>query len=243
MGNEDRDWYREERRASRGSQRGVLAGLAIGIVLVLAASPPVSTRLGYTPPLGVSKLYPEDRGAQLQVELLPGTRGIGAPSDASPYPLDDPWREWLAKDETCPRGEDTSAPPAVQVQVLLCLVNFARNRESLRPLALPRALSASAGAKALDIVRCREFEHEACGLSPQQRALDVGYLGPFGENLYMGEGPWRTPRLAVHGWLNSDGHRENLFRSEWSTIGIALLGDADIRDIREGVVWVNHLSA
>ena len=240
MGIEDRDWYREGRQASGGSQRGVLAGIAIGLALVLVASPPVSTRLGYTPPLGISKLYPGDRDAELQVGLLSGTLGLGVRSEASPYPLDDPWREWLADDQTCPRGEDALAPPAVQIQVLLCFVNFARDRE-LRPrLTLSATLSASARAKAVDIVRCREFEHEACGLSPHQRALDVGYLGPFGENLYMGEGPWRTPRLAVHGWLHSEGHRENLFRSEWSTIGIALLGDADIGDIREGVVWVNH---
>lgn len=49
-----------------------------------------------------------------------------------------------------------------------------------------------------------------------------------------------APRVALDRWLNSPGHRENLFRPEWRTIGIALLPGADVERVRQGVIWVNE---
>jgi hypothetical protein len=209
---EDRGWYRNERGSS---ERGFVAGVVIGVVLLATVA--------------------VVRGG----DVLPGRDR----SQPMLYPNDDRWTAWLADENTCPRGEDAEAPRPVQVQVLLCLVNFARERESLRPLALSSVLSRSAASKAGDIVRCREFRHEACDKSPRQAALAVGYLGAFGENLYMAEGRQAAPRVALAGWLNSDGHRENLFRAQWRTIGISFLGGADIDETRNGVVWVNHFGA
>ena len=52
--------------------------------------------------------------------------------------------------------------------------------------------------------------------------------------------PLMAPRPAVDAWLNSPGHRENLFQPDWRTVGISLLPGATLDDIEDGVVWVNH---
>ncbi len=228
MGIEDREWYREgsrRARSGRTSAARLVAGLLIGAVLVFLIVRPAIGR---------------ERGSTgLRLELYPGSPGITL-GGRSLYPENDPWSAWLADDTICPRGEDARAPAPVQVQVLLCLVNYARARESLEPVALSALLSATAAAKARDIVLCRDFRHEACGKAPFQAADDLGYKGSLGENLYVGEGALIAPRLALDTWLNSQGHRENLFRPEWRTIGISLLGGANLDDIDDGVVWVNH---
>lgn len=243
MGIESRDWYREEsRRArSRGISRGQLAVVVlVAAALVLAVSPPVRDRLGYELPFGLENVFRSDyTPGALRVQPLPGGPSFTV-GEQPLYAHGDPWRAWLAGEATCPRGEDGSAPAAVQVQVMLCLVNFARGRQGLPPLTLLRVLNAAAAAKAADIVRCGRFEHEACGQPVDQAARTLGYQGSFGENLYLAEGPLVVPRVALDRWLNSDGHRENLFRAEWRTIGIALLADADVERVRGGVVWVNE---
>jgi uncharacterized protein YkwD len=243
MGIESRDWYREESRQAqaRGISRGELVVvLLVAAALVLAVSPPVRHLLGYELPLGLDNVFRDDRApGALRVQPLPG--GPSFTIGKQPlYAPGDPWRPWLADEATCPRGEDSSASGAVQTQVLLCLVNYARDREGLQPLALSGTLSQAAAAKADDISRCGKFEHEACGRPFDQAARDVGYQGSIGENLYMAEGPLAAPRVALDRWLNSPGHRENLFRPEWTTIGIALLAHADVEQVRDGAVWVNE---
>jgi hypothetical protein len=62
----------------------------------------------------------------------------------------------------------------------------------------------------------------------------------------MSTGRYATPRVAIDRWLNSDGHRENLFRPEWRTTGVALLPhatahwDKNNTTVRDGIVWVNQ---
>jgi uncharacterized protein YkwD len=243
MGIESRDWYREEsRRArSRGISRGHLAVVVlVAAGLVLTVSPPVRDRLGYQLPFGLENTLRGDRTAgALRVQPIPGGPSFTL-SEQPLYAHGDPWRAWLADEATCPRGEDGSASAAVQVQVLLCLVNFARGRQGLQPLSFSTTLSAAAAGKAADIVRCGRFEHEACGKPFDQAARDVGYRSSLGENLYMAEGTRAVPRVALDRWLNSPGHRQNLFRPEWQTIGIALLGGANVERVRDGVLWVNE---
>ncbi len=89
-------------------------------------------------------------------------------------------------------------------------------------------------------MRCDTFAHEPCGRPANHAALEAGYRGAFGENLYVAEGRWVAPRVAVDQWLNSLGHRENLFRPEWRTVGIGVLPDADFDRFDGGVIWVNQ---
>jgi Cysteine-rich secretory protein family len=228
VGIEDRDWNREQGSGVRSggtSTRRLVVVVLIGIVLVLMLVRPLLDR------------RPGETG--LRFELFPGSPGITL-GEQSLYPDPDPWRDWLAEEETCPGGEDVSAPPDDQVQVMLCLLNFARAYEGLDPVALSPVLSATAAAKARDIVLCRDFRHEACGKPTFQVVDDLGYRGSLGENLYVGEGALMAPRPAVDTWLNSQGHRENLFQPGWRAVGISYQPGANLDDIEDGVVWVNH---
>jgi hypothetical protein len=231
VGIENRDRHRDEsgRPHARGtSPWRILFGVLVGIVVVASLSRPAFDR---------------ERGANgLRFELFPGSPGITL-GEQRLYPENDPWRDWLADERTCPGGEDVSLPPEVQVQVLLCLLNFAREHEGVGRVALSPFLSRTAGSKARDIALCHDFSHEACGKPPFQAADDFGYGGALGENLYVGEGPLMAPRLAVHSWLNSKAHRENLFQPGWRTVGISLLAGATLDDVEDGVVWVNHFGA
>jgi uncharacterized protein YkwD len=233
---ENSEWFGEARGTNR---RGLIAALLVGACLLLAVNPPVSDRLGYTPPFGFSDVLPGGHTQPWIRQLVAGTSGT-TPAAESLYPANDPWRESLASERTCPGGEDKTAPADAQVSVMLCLLNFARIRQGLEPLALSGMLNLSAAAKAIDIIRCEEVEHGACGNEPNQVAVDVGYRGPFGENLYAAEGRFAAPRVALDRWLNSPQQRENLFRPEWRTVGIAVLGGASLADLEDGEVWVNQ---
>jgi hypothetical protein len=228
VGTEDRDWFREESERSRTSGTSawrILFGVLVGVVLVASLSRPAFDR---------------ERGANgLRIELFPGAPGITL-GEQPLYPTHDPWSAWLADESTCPGGEDVDLPLDVQVAVMLCLLNFARAHEGLDPVTVSPFLSETAASKARDIVLCRDFSHEACGKPPFQAAAERGYQGALGENLYVAEGPLMAPRPAVDTWLNSKGHRENLFQPGWRAIGISLLGGASMDEVEDGVVWVNH---
>jgi uncharacterized protein YkwD len=237
MGIESRDWYRDEarRRASWGSRALVVFGLFLAALGVLVLSPTVRSKVGVELPFGLEEQLDKTPGT-LQFEPIPGLDLMHQPL----YAKNDPWKAWLASESVCPRGEDGKASAAVQTQVMLCLLNYARAHEGLQPLEPSKLLSRSAAAKAVDIQRCGKFEHEACGKPVNQVALDLGYTGSFGENLYVAERPLTVPRVAVDQWLNSDGHRHNLFRPEWRTVGIAALDGANVEAIDNGVIWVNQ---
>lgn len=243
MGIESRDWYREEtRRASsrRGSRGGLILGVLVGVSLLLAVSPPVRDRLGYELPFGLEGVFQRDSSpGALRFQPVPGGPSFTL-GEQPLYARDDPWRDWLAHESTCPGGENAGPRAEVQVQVMLCLVNYARGRQGLQPLVLLPVLNNAAGAKAAAIARCGTFKHEACGQPADHAARALGYRRSFGENLYMAEGRFAAPRVALDGWLNSKGHRENLFRPEWRTIGIALLPEVDVEPVRDGTVWVNQ---
>lgn len=240
MGLESRDWYRDEhlKHQQPRASRWLYAGLAVAAMTLIAISPPVTKRLGYEPPLGIGSLFQKEPSS-ISRQLFPGGPKITTYS-APLYARNDPWKAWLAPESTCPGGEQTDGPVAKQKQTLLCLLNYARAREALKPLRLSPLLSRSSAAKARAIVRCDEFAHEPCGQPANAAAEKAGYRGAFGENLYAAEGRWVAPRVAVDGWLNSPGHRENLFRPEWRTVGIGLLRGADFARFDDGVVWVNE---
>ena len=112
-----------------------------------------------------------------------------------------------------------SAPE--QERVGLCLLNYARGVEGLGPLNVSAQLMVSAKLKAGDLLRCEQFEHDACGLEVRQRFADSGYFDvaadtAYGENLAWGKGDAGSPRGALLGWLGSREHRENLFRPDWT---------------------------
>jgi uncharacterized protein YkwD len=169
-------------------------------------------------------------------------RASGTPTGQAPlYAADDAWRAWLAPESVCPGGE-VPAAPQTEVTTMLCLINYARARQGLGPVALVTSLNTASLAKAGDIARCGRFEHAACGKRSDHDATAAGYAaaGAWGENLYVGEGRRGAPRVAMDEWLNSPPHRENLFLPQWRTAGLAAAHDATVDDFRHAVVWVSE---
>ena len=174
-----------------------------------------------------------------KVSLLPGLPAITFHNDSLYWPHDR-WKAYLADERTCPGAERTDLSLPEQADIMVCLVNFARTQRSLAPLVPVALLNGSSLAKAARIVRCREFAHAACGQLPESDARAAGYYGDFGENLYIAGGRYGAPRVALDGWLNSPGHRENLFRSEWRTEGIAVQRLETFGNYRDATLWVNE---
>jgi uncharacterized protein YkwD len=183
----------------------------------------------------------ESASSGSSVTLTPTLLGIRLDGSESRYARDDPWQSYLAPESACPHGEDRSAPAQTQEQTMVCLLNWARARRGLPGLPLHRLLSRSARLKALDIDECGEFAHEACGKEADAVAQAVGYRrAGWGENLYAGSGILGSPRVAVDRWLNSAGHRRNLFRPEWSEQGVALRMARSFDGATDVAIWVSH---
>ena len=126
---------------------------------------------------------------------------------------------------------------------MLCLIDWARQRQGLTPLPQAALLASTALQKADEIVRCHDFAHAACGNDPAADVHAANYRGAFGENLYIAGGASGAPRVALDGWLNSPGHRENLFRPGWRIQGIALIKLAEFAPYRDMSLWVSHFGS
>jgi hypothetical protein len=154
---------------------------------------------------------------------------------------DGTWDGHVAPAAACPGRDDAGAPVRAQEQVMVCLLNYARQKAGLAPLPPAPLLARAAQLKARDIAECDDFRHEACDRQAYAVVTEAGYpRSGWGENLYTGSGPHATPRAAVVGWLYSDGHRENLLSARWSEQGVALLGGT--RMGHPAVIWVSHFS-
>lgn len=176
-------------------------------------------------------------GTQLAAEA--DAAHAGGPTASGKY------NRYVAPESVCPRARDAGAPVAVQQRAALCLVNYARSVDGLRPLSPSPALMQSARLKAADIARCLDFSHDACGLDVRQRFADTGYFRAdvpthFGENLAWGGASAGSPRGSLLGWLESNEHRANLLKPDWTEQGIALVYSANFRGVANSRIWVSH---
>jgi len=156
------------------------------------------------------------------------------------YAPDDPWKPYLADDRTCPGGGNEAAPPQQQVETMVCLIDYARRRAGLSRLPVSGTLSSSARLKGEEILRCGVFAHSPCGDDPAAGVRSLAYRGSFGENLYVADGAFAAPRVALDRWLNSPGHRENLLRPQWRVQSVYVVKVPSFREYRNGEVWVSH---
>jgi uncharacterized protein YkwD len=176
-----------------------------------------------------------------QTTLEPGLLSFAAERTPPLYAPDDPWRDYLAPENACPGGESRAAALEVQQRTAICLINWARVRGGVKPLAEQPLLARAALLKAAAISRCQDFSHGACGEDPHAVVDRVGFAGGWGENLYAG-GPdgLGSARVAVDRWLNSPGHRENMLSADWTEQGVALLPVSSFEGRRDVVIWVSH---
>jgi uncharacterized protein YkwD len=237
MGIEDRDWNRtppgRKDPSTRTSATAIVTLIVVGLIIGVIAGRHAA---GATPSFGgVATTHV----AATRISIFPGLPSITIHGD-SLYQADDPWNAYLAGEETCPGGDRLDLPLARQANIMACLVNFARRKDGLQPVSPIALLNRTSVLKANKIQRCRDFNHDACGEDAVADARAAGYHGAWGENLFIAEGPWGAPRPALDGWLNSAEHRENLFRPDWRTEGIAVMKMAKFGSDRNVALWVNQ---
>lgn len=200
--------------------------LVLGIAVVPATRHWVRTRLGGNTPL-VATFRPLAVGLGIQA--------------GRPYPPNDNWARFLPKPSACPGSTAEPTSRRIAQQSMICVLNYARVREGLTALPVSPQLQKASRSKALDIVRCHDFSHSACGKNPRAVADAAGYpVVPWGENIYYGSGPFRPARVAADGWLNSPHHRENLFRPQWTEQGIAVVVARRFKGLRNVAIWVSE---
>jgi uncharacterized protein YkwD len=230
VGIEDRDWYRKAPK--RGVSPGpTLAAAAIVVVLVIGAALHVTR--------GRHVADPEHQvHRDTSIGFFPG---LELPLTRAPlYPAHDPWQKYLADEQICPGGEDANAPLQKQAQTMVCLIDFVRQARGLGPLQVSPLLSASSRLKGEAIARCKVFAHAPCGGDPHEVAVETGYVGAWGENLEIADGRFGAPRVALDGWLNSPGHRENLFRPDWRVHSLYVVRLTDFPDFHDPTLWVSE---
>jgi uncharacterized protein YkwD len=157
------------------------------------------------------------------------------------YPLHDQWAAFLPRASACPGGTDAAAPTADAESAMICALNYARVHEGLKALPVSPLLNRSSRLKALDMIRCQQFSHSACGKNPRAVADEVGYPQvDWGENILEAPGPFAAARVGADLWLNSPHHRENLFRTEWTEQGIAEVIAKRFRGQSDVAIWVSE---
>lgn len=106
-------------------------------------------------------------------------------------------------------------------------VNGARREFGLGLLTYSDSHSETAQAHSRSMAHNDYFSHEG----PQGQEFRPTGCNPWGENLYRYKGPNDGPeaigRAAVRSWLNSDRHRENMLRKEFTGHGVGAGNEGD----------------
>ena len=106
---------------------------------------------------------------------------------------------------------------------VLELVNEERAKNGLSPLSGDHAkLNAAAAVRAEELTEL--FSHDRPNGSScftVLKELGVSYMSA-GENIAMG---YSTPEAVVNGWMNSQGHRENILDSSFTYLGVGYVVD------------------
>ncbi|HEV8603292.1 MAG TPA: CAP domain-containing protein [Gaiellaceae bacterium] len=123
-----------------------------------------------------------------------------------------------------------SAGPTVLLSALeadvVSRMNGRRAARGLRPLRVSRGLTAAANFHSHQMGLFGFFEHESRNGSAFWRRIERFYPSrgyrtwSVGENIFW-ESPAATGPSAVHEWMASPPHRENILSREWREVGIA----------------------
>ncbi len=111
----------------------------------------------------------------------------------------------------------------------LQLINQARAKAGLGPLALNAQLAAAAQAHADDMLRkgVGIGHYGSDGSTPRSRAVRAGY-GAYSFGLYVGENwvGYDTVDVGFNWWMGDPPHRQNILRPEYREIGIGVARSA-----------------
>ncbi|MGH8793810.1 MAG: CAP domain-containing protein [Stackebrandtia sp.] len=117
-------------------------------------------------------------------------------------------------------GDDHDpADPETYVAEVVELTNEQRMEHGCGELRLDDDLLVPAQEHSQDMADNDYMDHVGSdGREPGDRVEDSEYPGSYGaENVAAG---YETPEDVVDGWMNSDGHRENILNCELTAIGV-----------------------
>ncbi|WP_214483148.1 CAP domain-containing protein [Bacillus sp. SM2101] len=121
-----------------------------------------------------------------------------------------------------PGDDDSDEVRAEFVNEVVNLVNIEREAEGLDPLTLSDEVTDVAQVKAKDMRDNNYFDHVSPTYGePGDMLINFGVnYRMSGENIAAGH---TTPEDVVEGWMNSEGHRENILRPAFTEIGIGYI--------------------
>ncbi|MYV72429.1 CAP domain-containing protein [Streptomyces sp. SID1046] len=126
------------------------------------------------------------------------------------------------KKPQAPQPSRTAAPPATgSVAQVLALVNQERAAAGCSAVSLNAKLTKAAQDHSADMASHSNMSHTGSdGSDPGARITRAGYTwSTYGENVAYG---YSTPEKVMEGWMNSQGHRENILNCSFKEIGIGL---------------------
>ena len=127
---------------------------------------------------------------------------------------------------------------------MLCLIDWARQRHGLASPRRTTLLTNTALQKANEIIRCNNFAHAPCGGDPADRHPRGRFPRCVRREPLHRRRPGTAPHAsALDGWLNSPGHRENLFRPEWTCRDSPLVKLDQFGQYRDMTLWVSHFGS
>ncbi|RSL29657.1 hypothetical protein D7Z54_30125 [Salibacterium salarium] len=129
-----------------------------------------------------------------------------------------------AVEEPTAEQENTSSDNDVQSesefeQEVIALTNQEREQAGLDPLQSYSELSDVARDKSKDMRDAGYFDHNSPNYGSPFDMMDsygIEYRGG-GENIAAGQ---KSPEEVVQGWMNSEGHRENILNADFTHIGV-----------------------
>jgi uncharacterized protein YkwD len=105
-------------------------------------------------------------------------------------------------------------------QAVLALVNDERAVKGCTALVIDDRITTAAQGHSTDMATQNYFSHTSKdGRTFDKRMRGAGYPKPGGENIAMG---YATPNAVMEGWMNSQGHRENILNCSFTTMGLGL---------------------
>jgi uncharacterized protein YkwD len=151
----------------------------------------------------------------------------------------------IAPPAACPGQDDLDAPADAQEEAMACMVDFARRGAGLNELSGAPALAQSAEDKSLDVLRCDEFSHFACGREFIYWMKETGYTSApcwrVGENLAWGSGEYGAVRSIFVAWMRSPTHRANLL-GDFDESGLSL-EVGTLEGLPGTHVWAEHFGS
>lgn len=128
--------------------------------------------------------------------------------------------EQPAKEEEQAEQQQTQDGDASQFEKeVVELTNQEREKQGLDPLEIDEELSKVARDKSKDMADNNYFDHNSPNYgSPfdMMEEYNISY-STAGENIAKGQS---TPEEVVDGWMNSQGHRENILNGDFTHIGV-----------------------